>query len=516
MLLSFARWIKPFLQVARPRLPSETHDRTVRLHLDQLEERSLPSSTYLVSSLADTNTPGTLRYEITQANADNTGTSASPDQIQFTVSGGTISVTGTPLPALTDVAVIDGATATSYSGIPVITLDGTSAGANANGLILSGGSTTVEGLDIVHFSGDGIQLDTNGGNTVVNNYIGIGTSNLAEANGGDGIFINGSSGNTIGGTGAMDANVISGNSGDGIRIDGLNSLDNVVVANFIGTNATGATAVGNAGNGVQISNGARLNTIGGNMPTATAFTGKPIDGNVISGNGANGVLLDQCRRLQYAQRQLHRHRPRRHAGGWQYALDGVAILNGANNNSLIGTTFPQQPFVYLNLISGNDGNGLRIQNSNNTTVQANCFGLGDNNLTPVPNQLDGVLIEGTSTNTQFGGVIPLGNISAGNIKNGVEIAGTASGTVCFNTFCGLPAFVDTPVGNGRGRVSHYLNRRQQPPAHQRYCRKRRQRRSHFRQRRWRSGRGRHHRHGYQWAITFAERGRRRAHRRQRQ
>src|SRR6185437_3762428 len=37
--------------------------------------------------------------------------------------------------------------------------------------------------------------------------------------------------------------------------------------------------------------------------------------------------------------------------------------------------------------------------------------------------------------------------SAGNGRNGVEIADTASDTVVFNTFCGLPAFVDTAVGN---------------------------------------------------------------------
>ena len=88
----------------------------------------------------------------------------------------------------------------------------------------------------------------------------------------------------------------------------------------------------------------------------------------------------------------------------------MAILNGADNNSLIGTTLTQPPFVFLNLVSGNGGNGLHIKDSNNTTVQANCFGLADDNMTALANHLDGVLIEGSSANTQFGGVIPLGNI----------------------------------------------------------------------------------------------------------
>ena len=251
----------------------------------------MPSTTYLVTSFADTNTLGTLRYAITQANTNNTGTAASPDQIQFISGAGTISVT-TALPALTDIAVIDASMATGSSGVPIITLDGSLAGPAADGLTLRATSSTVKGLDIVNFSGNGIRLDAGGGGaTIVNDYIGVTTAGTVAGNGGDGIFINGSAGNVIGGTGATDANVISGNGGDGIFIEGLTATDNLVVANFIGTDSTGTVALGNGGNGIEITNGARLNTIGGNTPTATAFTGKPVDGNLISGNGANGVLI---------------------------------------------------------------------------------------------------------------------------------------------------------------------------------------------------------------------------------
>src|SRR4029077_9057972 len=117
--------------------------------------------------------------------------------------------------------------------------------------------------------------------------------------------------------------------------------------------------LGNALNGVRITNGARRNTIGGNTPTATAFTGKPMDGNVISGNGANGVLLtDGAGFNTLSGNFIGTDLAGTRALG--NALDGVAILNGADDNSLIGTTFPQPPFVYLNLVSGNGGNGLRI------------------------------------------------------------------------------------------------------------------------------------------------------------
>jgi hypothetical protein len=440
------RWVRRSVRVSLPGRNNRRVNCRLRPHVEQLEDRWVPATLYMVTSLADTNTPGTLRFAINQANLNNTGTAASPDQIQVTAGAGTINVVGSPLPALTDIAVIDATQANGYLGTPIITLNGTLAGPAANGLTISAASSTVEGFDIVGFLGNGIRLDTGGSATIVNNFIGVTTTGLLAGNGGAGIFILGSAGNVIGGTGATDANVISGNGGDGILISGLTATDNLIVANFIGTDASGTIDLGNAGNGMQLTNGARLNTIGGNTPTAVAFTGKPIDGNVISGNGLNGVLLTSGAEFN----TLSGNFIGTDLAGTQALgndLDGVAIVNGANNNSLIGTTFPQPPFVFLNLICGNGGNGLRIQDSNNTTVQANSFGLGDDNMTPVANHLDGVLIAGSSTNTQFGGVIPLGNIVSGNLQNGVEIKDTASGTICFNTFCGLPAFVDTAVGN---------------------------------------------------------------------
>jgi Domain of unknown function (DUF4214) len=501
--------------------------RSFKPRLEELEDRCVPATLYLVNSLADvdlggSSTSGTLRHVINLANANHTGTAGDPDLIQFTTGGGTISVNavngGGLALAANEVAVLGAATATGYAGTPIITLDGTIAGVGANGLTISGGSSTVKGFDIVNFSGSGVRLDTNGQDTVLSTYIGITTAGAAAANHGDGILVVGTSGNVIGSTTAIGSssglggnvisgnvltgihllgngltltnnnliegntigtnaagtaavgngaqgvvisdasantvggsvagarNVISGNGGDGVFVTGPTSLNNLIVANYIGADATGSLALGNAGNGIQVANGARLNTIGGNTPTTPAFTGKPADGNVISGNGLNGVLLTTGAGFNTLSGNfIGTDLAGAHALG--NALDGVAILNGANNNSLIGTTLLQPPFVFLNLVSGNGGNGLRINNADTTTVQANCFGLGDDNMTAIPNHLDGVLIEGSSANTQFGGVIPLGNISAGNLKNGVEITDTANGTVCFNTFCGLPAFSLTPVGN---------------------------------------------------------------------
>ncbi|MFM8986672.1 MAG: right-handed parallel beta-helix repeat-containing protein, partial [Planctomycetia bacterium] len=121
------------------------------------------------------------------------------------------------------------------------------------------------------------------------------------------------------------------------------------------------------------------------------------------------------------------------------AADGVAIVN-ASGNSLLGTTFRQDPFVFYNVLSGNGGNGLRITSSNDTIVQANFTGIGADNATVVANGGSGILVNGTSARTIVGGPIPLGNVNSGNNRHGLEIAGRASGFVAFNSFVGMVAF----------------------------------------------------------------------------
>jgi len=241
-------------------------------------------------------------------------------------------------------------------------------------------------------------------------------------------------------TGFLLSNVISGNRGNGIGIYGSN--DNQIGMNFIGTAASGRAAVPNAANGILVTNKASRNLIGGeatggNDPTAGTFV-RPPQGNLISGNAGNGVLIvGGATETLLSGNFIGTTRDGNAALG--NALDGVAIEN-AHGNSLIGCTFQQSPFVFYNVLSGNRGNGLRITNSNDTTVQANFFGVGANNATIVANGGDGLLVSGTSRNTQVGGVIPLGNVMSGNNRHGIEIRDTVSGLTSFNSFVGQYAF----------------------------------------------------------------------------
>jgi hypothetical protein len=252
-------------------------------------------------------------------------------------------------------------------------------------------------------------------------------------------------------TGFQLSNVISGNGGNGVGIYGGSS--NQVAMNYIGTDASGSFRRGNAKNGILITDGAAGNLIGGeatggNDPTAGVFV-RPPQGNLISGNGANGVLITGgATRNQLSGNFVGTSASGDSALGNR--LDGVAVV-GASGNSLLGCTFRQDPFVFYNVLSGNGGNGLRVTNSNDTTVQADFMGVGADNATVVTNGGDGLLVSGTSANTQVGGVIPLGNVISGNNKNGIEVRDRASGFVSFNTFAGLYAF-STAAPNKRDGI----------------------------------------------------------------
>jgi hypothetical protein len=236
------------------------------------------------------------------------------------------------------------------------------------------------------------------------------------------------------------SNVISGNRGHGVAITG--GSDNVVAMNLIGSAFSGQAAVPNQGNGILVTGGASDTLIGGiasggNDPTAGVFV-RPPQGNLISGNRSNGVLVTGGATGTVLSGNFVGTTASGNSALGNGA-DGVAVV-GARETSLVGTTFRQNPFVFYNVLSGNVGNGLRITNSTDTTVQANFTGVGADNATVVANGGDGILANGTSSGILAGGPIPLGNVTSGNNRHGIEIAGKATGFVSFNNFVGMVAF----------------------------------------------------------------------------
>jgi parallel beta-helix repeat protein len=414
------------------------------------------SQTLVVTNLRNAGR-GSLRAAINAANA---GSLRRSTLIRFGVHG-TITLAWS-LPAIGRKVAIDATSAPTHvsGGPPVVALD--FHGHPGLRFAAGSGGSQLLGVAVDHAGGNGVTLNANSV-TLNDNYIGLNLGGGAAGNHGNGVYVS-SSRNLIGlndsGASGVVANVISGNWADGMVLAG--SSGNTVVANRIGTNAAGTSAIANHGDGIWITRRSRGNEIGGtafvdtatgktNNPTGSKGTVTPVFvvpplGNLISGNRSNGVLIDAGSRSNALNGNFI-----------GTTADGDGALGNAGNgvwidrapdNSLVGCKFVNNPFVYYNVVSGNGRSGLRVTSSDKVTVQGNFFGVGANNTAIVKNRLDGIRVDGTSANTQVGGVIPLGNVSAGNGRNGIEVTGKVHGFITFNTFGGLLAFKGAaPNGN---------------------------------------------------------------------
>ena len=196
----------------------------------------LPNATAAVDPCStivkNTNDTGadSLRAAMVCANGD-----AGLDTISFAIAAAGVQsiAPASALPTITDPVIIDGTTQPLYAGTPLIELNGTSAGALVNGLTITTCGSTVRGLAINRFLGNGIELRTGASNVVAGNFIGTdatGASNQVNAR--DGVLIVNSATNTIGGTTAAARNVISGNGRFGVEITNASSTGNKVQGNY--------------------------------------------------------------------------------------------------------------------------------------------------------------------------------------------------------------------------------------------------------------------------------------------
>ena len=184
---------------------------------------------------------------------------------------------------------------------------------NQDGLLLVGSGNTVGGTSagagnlISGNAQSGIRVDGSG-NLISGNSIGLNASGGALPNSQDGVRLEATAGsNTIGGTSPGTGNFIGFNTAAGVEIASQAGTGNVLIGNFIGTNAAGALQ----GNGTGVIVSSAGNLIG------QAGAGNTIGGNTCAGVSISGAAASG----QPGRRQLHRHQrgrrqpeqsPRRH------------------------------------------------------------------------------------------------------------------------------------------------------------------------------------------------------------
>ncbi len=213
-------------------------------------------------------------------------------------------------------------------------------------------------------------------NTIQGNYIGTDVTGEVNMGNNGGIFIgNGAQTNMIG-----PGNIISGNIGNGLQIMDSGSMKNSVSGNYIGTDGSGESPLGNGGNGVFIYN-APNNVIGGIGPELS---------NVISGNGKYGLVI---RDTTATGNQV--------LGNFIGTdKDGTDDLGNAYSGIIIweapGNTIGDGTSDHRNIISGNDlyaGVTVVGYNARNNTIIGNYIGTDITGTNPIGNNGHGVWIE---------------------------------------------------------------------------------------------------------------------------
>jgi CSLREA domain-containing protein len=404
-----------------------------------------PSAVFTVNSTADTNDGActtnaggcTLREAIIAAN-----NGAGADTIVFNIGTGspTINVGGSglgPLPTITGAVSIIGESGNARR----VELNGANAGTGAHGLYITAGNNVIRALVINRFSGQGVRLETGGGNSILDCIIGLNAAGNAALGNGAGIVVFNSPNNVIGDN---LRNTISGNNADGILIDGAGSTNNTVRYNFIGTDINGNAAIGNGINGVVIRN-ASNNTIG--LSIALPPLGNPA--NVIAGNSAHGVAITGSTatgNVVWGNIIGLNVTANIDLGNGQH---GVYILNGANNNAIGKRT--DDGNYYGNFISGNGVDGIRIDGNGTSgnVIAKNVIGLGASDVA-FGNSNDGVFISNGASNNFVGDDFwAEGNVISGNSIDGVRIDGSATtGNKVGSNIIGLNSNKSEPRANG--------------------------------------------------------------------
>ena len=225
------------------------------------------------------------------------------------------------------------------------------------------------------------------------------------------------SNNVVGGESVGARNIISGNNQEGVLITGSGADGNRVIGNYIGTDESGSSALGNTYNGVKIFGGPTNTEIGGDTTA---------EGNLISGHGNSGVRVDGS---STSGTIISGNAIGVDAAAMAHlanAHNGITVMGGANH-TMIGGDLPAE----CNILSGNLFRGVSLvgPGTSNNTVKGNYIGTDGTGLGPLGNGSHGVLaVDSANLNT-----IGPNNLIAFNIGDGVGVESALDVTITQNS-----------------------------------------------------------------------------------
>lgn len=298
-----------------------------------------------------------------------------------------------------------------------------------------GGETAAERNIIAGNSGFGIYIQYGGTNVIKGNYIGVKSDGVTALSNTQGIYIYDSSGNTVGGNTAAKRNIISGNTSFGVFFEGG---DNILMGNYIGTDASGTVAIPNDAGGVRVGNSGPVysgNQIGGSNPG---------EGNLISGNAEAGLALVNTDVTTVRGNIIGLDVAESNALPNQW---GITLTSA--QNSYIGSTIANAG----NIISGNERQGIFVgENVLNASIKGNAIGVNHEGQA-FGNGMDGIKVQYAQEFT-IGGVESLAqNTIAHNVGNGVEIESAYGQIVGNNLFDNGELGIDVWRNSGQEGVT---------------------------------------------------------------
>jgi titin len=283
-----------------------------------------------------------------------------------------------------------------------------------------------------------IAVNTTSGNRIQGNLIGVAADGKTVVpNGTNGVELTGATDYLIGGTAVGAGNLISGNKQHGVIVTG--GTGNSIQGNYIGTDASGAAAIPNSGDGVLILN-ASNNLIGGDTPAAR---------NVISGNLSNGVEVrgDSGPGVSAASSNLieGNYVGTNAAGTAPLGNTGDDVHVGGVNNVIGGLT-PTPGVAPGNLISGSFTHIFVI--GTGTIIQGNLVGTDASGTSKLMDGSFGIACWGPQTTiggTQAGSRNVISGSSSGN-ADGIEVANGGTAVIQGN-FIGTDISGSAVIGN---------------------------------------------------------------------